>query len=114
MPASQDANGAYLYGLASKEQNPPEGETLWVYDSPVTLYAFPLKPGTSWTKTGTIKNGLVRGLPYAATDVYQGTDDATRQLMGRAAAQVPSCNTALVVGNGGIMSEQVALVMQGD
>ena len=40
--------------------------------------------------------------------------DATRQLMGRAAAQVPSCNTALVVGNGGIMSEQVALVMQGD
>ncbi len=78
---SQDASGAYLYGLASKVQNPPEGETLWVYDSPVTLYAFPLKPGTSWTTTGNIRNGLVRGLNYAATDTYQGTDDATGQLI---------------------------------
>jgi acetyl-CoA C-acetyltransferase len=40
--------------------------------------------------------------------------DATRQLMGRAAAQVPDCHTAFVAGNGGIMSEQVALVLQGD
>jgi acetyl-CoA C-acetyltransferase len=41
--------------------------------------------------------------------------DGTRQLMGRAgAAQVRDCNTAFVSGNGGIMSEQVALVLQGD
>jgi acetyl-CoA C-acetyltransferase len=40
--------------------------------------------------------------------------DATRQLMGRAAAQVTDCHTAFVSGNGGIMSEQVALVLQGD
>jgi acetyl-CoA C-acetyltransferase len=40
--------------------------------------------------------------------------DATRQLMGRAAAQVPASNTALVIGNGGIMSEQVALILRGD
>lgn len=38
--------------------------------------------------------------------------DATRQIMGRAGdAQVADCNTAFVSGNGGIMSEQVALIL---
>jgi len=41
--------------------------------------------------------------------------DAARQLMGRAdQAQVADCNTAFVTGNGGIMSEQVALLFQGE
>ena len=41
--------------------------------------------------------------------------DAARQLMGRAeAAQVADCNRAYVADNGGIMSEQVALVLGGD
>jgi len=41
--------------------------------------------------------------------------DAARQLMGRAAAaQVADCNLAFVSGTGGIMSEQVALVLGGD
>jgi acetyl-CoA acetyltransferase len=41
--------------------------------------------------------------------------DATRQLMGRAgAAQVADANRAFVTGNGGIMGEQVALVLVGD
>ncbi len=41
--------------------------------------------------------------------------DAVRQVMGRGGqAQVGGCNTAFVTGNGGIMSEQVALVLQGD
>ena len=41
--------------------------------------------------------------------------DGTRQVMGRAgAAQVRDCNRAFVSGNGGIMSEQVALILQGD
>jgi len=78
---SQDDNGFYLQGLASKQQNPPTGQTLWVYDTPVKLYVFPLKPGTTWTSSGTIRNGLVDGQPYAATDEYQGTDDATGQLI---------------------------------
>ena len=40
--------------------------------------------------------------------------DATRQIMGRAGAnQVRDCRTALVTGNGGIMSEQSVLVLQG-
>ncbi|MGA9357710.1 MAG: thiolase family protein [Mycobacterium sp.] len=41
--------------------------------------------------------------------------DGARQIMGRSGeAQVGECNTALVTGNGGIMSEQVALVLGGD
>jgi acetyl-CoA acetyltransferase len=41
--------------------------------------------------------------------------DGARQVMGRAGdAQVPDCHTAFVTGNGGIMSEQVALLMVGD
>ena len=41
--------------------------------------------------------------------------DATRQIMGRAGeAQVPDCNRAFVSGNGGILSEQTALILEGD
>jgi acetyl-CoA C-acetyltransferase len=41
--------------------------------------------------------------------------DATRQIMNRSGQnQVTDCNTAFVAGNGGIMSEQVALILQGD
>ena len=41
--------------------------------------------------------------------------DAARQVMGRAAAaQVADCDRAFVTGTGGIMSEQVALVLAGD
>jgi acetyl-CoA C-acetyltransferase len=41
--------------------------------------------------------------------------DGVRQIMGRAGqAQVSDCDTAFVSGNGGIMSEQVALLLQGD
>ena len=41
--------------------------------------------------------------------------DAARQVMGRAAqAQIANCETAFVSGTGGIMSEQVALVLGGD
>lgn len=41
--------------------------------------------------------------------------DGVRQIMGRAnLAQVTDCNRAFVSGNGGIMSEQTALILQGD
>ena len=41
--------------------------------------------------------------------------DGARQVMGRSGeAQVADCNTAFVTGNGGIMSEQVALILGGD
>ena len=51
--------------------------------------------------------GMAGGMHHVA--------DGARQVMGRAGdAQVRDCNTAFVSGNGGIMSEQVALVLQGD
>ncbi len=41
--------------------------------------------------------------------------DAARQIMGRAgAAQVDDCHRAFVSGNGGILSEQTTLILQGD
>jgi acetyl-CoA acetyltransferase len=41
--------------------------------------------------------------------------DATRQIMGRAGdAQVGDCNRAFISGNGGILSEQTTLVLEGD
>jgi len=41
--------------------------------------------------------------------------DGARQIMGRTGeAQIADCNTAFVMGNGGIMSEQVALILQGE
>jgi hypothetical protein len=78
---SQDDNGLYLQGIASTQMSPPEGETLFVYDTPVTLYVFPLKAGTTWTTTGVVRNGMIRGLQYAGQDTYQGTDAATGQLV---------------------------------
>jgi acetyl-CoA C-acetyltransferase len=41
-------------------------------------------------------------------------DGAAHDLARAGDAQVRDCNTAFVSGNGGIMSEQVALVLQGD
>lgn len=41
--------------------------------------------------------------------------DAVRQIMGRAErAQVANCNTGFVSGNGGLMSEQIALILEGE
>jgi acetyl-CoA C-acetyltransferase len=40
--------------------------------------------------------------------------DGTRQIMGRAGGnQVKNCHRAFVTGNGGIMSEQVVLILEG-
>jgi len=60
-----------LLGLASREEQPAEGKTLWHYEAPVVLYRFPLKDGARWTSVGEVRNGLVRGLPYAGRDTYE-------------------------------------------
>jgi hypothetical protein len=78
---SQDANGLYLQGLASTRQSPPEGQTLLVYETRVTLYVFPLKQGTTWSTTGVVRNGMLKGLQYAGQDTYQGSDAAIGQLV---------------------------------
>jgi hypothetical protein len=78
---SQDDTGLYLHGIASTQPKPAEGQTLLVYEQPVLLYKLPLTVGATWTSIGVVKNGVVRGLPYAGQDTYQGSDDATGQLV---------------------------------
>jgi acetyl-CoA acetyltransferase len=66
---------------------------------------FPLNTGGGQLSFG--QAGLAGGMHHLC--------DASRQIMGRAGdAQVEDCNIAFVSGNGGIMSEQAALVLQGD
>ncbi|MBH0777860.1 thiolase family protein [Nocardia bovistercoris] len=66
---------------------------------------FPLN--TAGGQLGFGQAGLAGGMHHVC--------DAARQIMGRAgAAQVPDCHRAFVSGNGGILSEQTALVLEGD
>lgn len=70
---AQDGSGIYLLGEASTQEHPPEGKTLLVYDQPVAIYRFPLRPGASWVSAGAVRNGTFRDLPYASVDTYQVT-----------------------------------------
>jgi hypothetical protein len=67
----RDDEAFYLLGLASAEENPAEGQTLFVYEPPIALYRFPLEVGKQWVSTGTVTNGKFRGLPYAGRDTYE-------------------------------------------
>ncbi|MBN1946936.1 MAG: hypothetical protein JW797_14780 [Bradymonadales bacterium] len=76
-----DSTGLYLLGVASTDPDPPEGRTLLVYDTPILLYRFPLKPGDTWIATAEITDGLYRGLPYAGRDTYQVVVDGSGRLL---------------------------------
>ncbi len=66
---------------------------------------FPMN--TSGGQLGYGQAGLAGGMHHVC--------DATRQIMGRSGAtQVAECNRAFVSGNGGILSEQTTLVLEGD
>ncbi|MBT4521142.1 MAG: thiolase family protein [Halieaceae bacterium] len=66
---------------------------------------FPCNPHGGQLSFG--QTGMAGGLHHVI--------DGTRQLMGRAHDnQVANCNTAFVTGNGGIMSEQVVLILKGE
>jgi acetyl-CoA acetyltransferase len=66
---------------------------------------FPLN--TAGGQLGFGQAGLAGGMHHVC--------DAARQIMGRAgAAQVADCHRAFVSGNGGILSEQIALILEGD
>ncbi len=66
---------------------------------------FPLN--TAGGQLGFGQAGLAGGMHHVC--------DATRQIMGRAGeAQVGDCNRAFVSGNGGILSEQTTLILEGD
>lgn len=77
---AQDATALFLLGLASKDPSPTEGKTLLVYATPISVFRFPLAPGKTWTSSSAVSNATVRGLPYAGTDTYEVTDDATGAL----------------------------------
>jgi acetyl-CoA acetyltransferase len=84
----------------------PKGEGMrFVNDHDLTYRGdFPLNTAGGQLSFG--QAGMAGGMHHIC--------DGARQLMGRAAAaQVADCHTAFVSGNGGIMSEQVALVLQG-
>jgi len=68
---AQTDSALQLYGLASREEAPPEGKTLLVYDAPIDVYRFPLSDGDSWVSSGEVTGGTLRGLPYAGRDTYQ-------------------------------------------
>jgi acetyl-CoA C-acetyltransferase len=78
----------------------------WITDHDLTYRGdFPLNTAGGQLSFG--QAGMAGGMHHVV--------DGARQIMGRAGdAQVPDCHTAFVTGNGGIMSEQVALLMRGD
>ena len=77
----------------------------WITDHDLTYRGdFPLNTAGGQLSFG--QAGMAGGMHHVV--------DGARQIMGRAGdAQVPDCHTAFVTGNGGIMSEQVALLMRG-
>ncbi|MEU3270212.1 thiolase family protein [Saccharomonospora sp. NPDC006951] len=84
----------------------PKGTGMnWVREHDLTFRGdFPLNTAGGQLSFG--QAGMAGGMHHVA--------DGARQVMGRAGqAQVADCDTAFVTGNGGIMSEQVALLLQG-
>ncbi|MDB4937926.1 MAG: hypothetical protein JWP87_4898 [Labilithrix sp.] len=77
---TQTDQGFFLHGIASSLPDPPEGKTLLVYTQPVMLYRFPLEPGAAWTSAGEVKNGTLRGLPFASRDTYDVKVDGAGEL----------------------------------
>lgn len=77
---SRDDEGFYLWGIASREQDPAEGQTLLIYDQPVALFRFPLEPGKNWISVAQVRNSKVRGLPYAGKDTYEIKVEASGEL----------------------------------
>jgi acetyl-CoA acetyltransferase len=85
----------------------PKGHGMsWIRDRDLTFRGdFPLNTAGGQLSYG--QAGMSDGMHHVV--------DAARQLMGRAAAaQVAGADVAFVAGTGGIMSEQVALVLEGD
>ncbi|GLP74586.1 transporter [Mycobacterium antarcticum] len=85
----------------------PKGQgATWINDHDLTFRGnFPLNTAGGQLSFG--QAGMAGGMHHVV--------DAARQVMGRsAAAQVRDCDVAFVTGTGGIMSEQVALVLEGD
>ncbi len=75
-----DEAGLYLLGFASAQMDPPEGQTLWVYETPIVVFQLPLEPGRTWITASEVRNATVRGLPYAGRDTYESRVVAAGEL----------------------------------
>lgn len=69
-----------LLGVVSAEEQPQNGQTKLIYDTPIGLYQFPLEEGKTWVATGSVQDGLAYGLPFAGTDTYEVTVGPTGRL----------------------------------
>jgi hypothetical protein len=76
-----DDQALWILGLASTEEHPQSGQTLFAYQSPVALFRFPIERGATWTSVGEVRNSMLRGLPYAGRDTYEVRVDATGRLL---------------------------------
>lgn len=81
---SNDEQGIYLHGLASKDAPAAGGKakTLFSYETKVKVYQFPLTPGTSWESVGTVpaKGYQWNGLLHSGTHTYTVADDGVGKL----------------------------------
>ncbi|MBW2526948.1 MAG: hypothetical protein JRI23_22390 [Deltaproteobacteria bacterium] len=78
---SHDETAMRLHGVASMEENPPGGQTLMVYQTPIEFFPFDLNVGKAWTQTGVVENGTLRGLsPWSQEDTYEVEVDAAGEL----------------------------------
>lgn len=82
---SNDENGIYLHGLASKDA-PAAGEkakTLFVYESKVIAYQFPLAVGSTWVSMGKVpaKGYMWNGLLHSGTHTYTVEVDGAGKLV---------------------------------
>jgi len=69
-PMRIDDAGVHLYGLASADENPPSGQSLAIYDAPVTLYPFPLSLGVREVSEVRASGATLLGIPTAFNDRY--------------------------------------------
>jgi hypothetical protein len=63
-------DGFRMLGLASREEHPPQGETLLVYDEPVLVERLPLAPGSSWTASASFSGAVLEGIANQGTEEY--------------------------------------------
>lgn len=70
-PLRIDDDGWKLLGGGSATEDPDEGQTRIVYDTPTVLYPFPLREGSRVTSTARARNALLLGIPTAFDDVTE-------------------------------------------
>lgn len=76
----KDDDALWLLGLASAKEDPSEGQSLLVYETPIALFRFPIQMGEEWVSAGEVKGGKLYGLPYAGKDTYEIKVDAVGEL----------------------------------